>query len=466
MLKICGFASFLLALPGHAIAQNAPPLIVFEAQGDALDIEAAGQVYAGAIPLPLEEDRTQVNLGQGTDPLEFCVIEEARRRCLLLQPGEPVDFVIRHEGRDAVLALSYLGPQASFPAAYRAANAGRIDVEIPRAYELVNVAIALTQASLDTPGLAATSPYREEVRSRFAALKTHPFVAALDKEMAEDPDSYHLLKMNGAAFDLDESNTLTRSPYYKSVGWGGNVLLPYQAEMQDFARQAEFARFYADHADFYAGQIDFMRSGLAVEDMLAWLGRAFPDVAPYDYTRILFSPLTGHNQSLARFDDEGFRELQPHVNFPYPEDSDFGFGPDAQRQWRGLILFTELNHGFINPTAEAFAQQIGDAMPDRSVWAEGSTAMGYAEGIGIFNEMMNWALVSVRAQDTLAAEEASGVAKEVARIMANNRGFTRYPLFQQRLLALAASREEGATIASLYPEIVAMLPEIAARPLD
>lgn len=469
-MKLSLLAVSLLAIPCAAFAQgkvtSQTDPEIFLAQGTSLDIEVAGQVYAGAISLPLDDERTQVNLGQGTNPLDFCVAEGTQRQCLILQPGEPIDFTIRHEGRDAVLVLSYLEPQANFPLTYRQAHAGLIDVEIPRAYEMVNVALALTRASRAEQGLVASSPYADKVRTRFAALADHPFIVALDAKLAEDRQSYHLLKMNGAAFDLADDNSITRSPFYRSIGWGGNTLLPLQDQMQDFANRANFVQFYAEHADLYAQQIDFMRNALAAEDMLSWLGSEFPDVAPYDYTRILFSPLVGDNQSVARFDDDGFRELQPHVNFPYPSSADSGFSPDAERIWRGLILFTELNHGFINPTADEFTDEIAAAMPDKSIWASGETAIGYRDGNGIFDEMMNWALVSVRAQDELPSKQAALIAERVARMMVKNRGFIRFVPFQERLLTMAVARRQDVSIAALYPQIVAMLPEVAALPAD
>jgi hypothetical protein len=50
--------------------------------------------------------------------------------------------------------------------------------------------------------------------------------------------------------------------------------------------------------------------------MLIWLRREFPDVRAYDTFNIVFSPLVGSNQSVTWFESNGFRELQPHVNFP------------------------------------------------------------------------------------------------------------------------------------------------------
>ena len=230
--------------------------------------------------------------------------------------------------------------------------------------------------------------------------------------------------------------------------------------LQDFDGATAFSQFYAGHVPLYALRIAYLRNDVSVDDMIAWLGTNFPEVAPYDHTRILFSPLVGYNQSVSTFDQDGFRQLMPHVNFPYPEEDDAGLTPEALKLYRGLILFTELNHGYINPTIDAYASEIQKAMPRLANWAGDDTARGYGNASGIFTEMTNWEPVSVRAYDLLPESEAEMIANRVAHIMVNNRGFTRFAQSQQHFLSLTRGRAKGAPVAGVLPALIRNLPEI------
>lgn len=463
-LALSAILSGCATLPVHRdaeIAATRTPL-VHEAQATTLDLKVGDETYPGVIRLPLEEDRTDVNLGAGNDPIPVCLVEGQRETCLMLRPDEPQDVVVRYLGEAKTLVLSYLGQQASFSPEYQTAHRGTLDIEVPIAYELVNVAIALTPYARENPDLSAQSPYLDEVRTRFADWADHPFVLALDQTMREEGSGYHTLKMNGAAFELSDNNTLSRSAIYRSTGWGRNTLLPVMGEMQDFARVSEFASFYASHRPLYEMQIAYLRNDVDVNAMIAWLGKEFPDVAPYDHTRILFSPLVGYNQSLKTFEVDGFRQMMPHVNFPYPEEEDAELSADALKLYRGLILFTELNHGYINPTIETYGAAIHEAMPDLSVWAGNETAQSYGSSVNVFTEMMNWALISVRAYDVLSATEAAQIAVRVERIMTDNRGFTRFPEFQERLLELSRRRGDDVPVASVFSKLIEQLPDMAS----
>lgn len=444
-------------------AQPIPPALVHEAQTPALDLKVGEETYAGAISLPLEDDRTVVNLGSGKGPVPVCVIDAQRETCFTLLTDETRDVVIRFGGDEKTLVFSYLGPQASFSPEYQAAHRGTLDIEIPVAYELVNVAIALTDYAKENPGLVAVSPYLGEVRSRFESQAGHPVIVSLDKLMREDADSYHTLKMNGGAFDLADDNLLSRSPVYKSMGWKRNDLLPLMEQLQDFANATKFAQFYAEHQTLYSTQIAYLRDDVDVGGMIAWLESEFPNVNPYDHIRILFSPLVGFNQSVKSFEEDDFRQLIPHVNFPYPEAEDAELSAPTLTLYRGLILFTELNHGYINPTIDPFSASLQAAMPDLSVWARDDTVQAYDTSTAIFTEMTNWALVSVRAYDVLPEEDAGQIAKRIERIMVNNRGFKRFAAFQERFLELSRARAKGVSVGSVIPALVESQRTTASR---
>ena len=248
---------------------------------------------------------------------------------------------------------------------------------------------------------------------------------------------YTMLKMKGAAFDFAKDGTIKRSDVYRNIGWGENVLTPLQSEMSDFAKQSGFRILYDEHRPFYQAQINEIATDIDVQEMWNWLQTAFPNVQTYDTVRVLFSPLVGHNQSLAKFDDNGFRELQPHVNFPRLMKSR-DRSDAADEAVRGLILFTELNHGFINPVTEELTDAIYAAMGAdlMSYVRSDSAATSYDGHTAVFTEMLNWALMSVYVQSKLDEAIASEVARNISDTMINGRGFMKFEPFQEALLEI------------------------------
>ena len=89
-----------------------------------------------------------------------------------------------------------------------------------------------------------------------------------------------------------------------------------------------------------------------------------------------------------------------HVNFPYPRPSDADLSAAAAAFQRGEIVFTELNHGFINAAATPYRDQIACTFADRGFWTKtGTSADSYENAMSLFLEMMNWALVALYVED-------------------------------------------------------------------
>lgn len=352
-------------------------------------------------------------------------------------------------------------PAARFDARYQAAHRGRTRIAIPEVYELVNVAIALTPKAQESDGLVITdTPYYQDVVREFVALKDHPFVRQLDREMRRDANNYFSLKMNSYAFEYDRGGKIVRSPVYDRIAWDGTVpndLLPLLDEMRDFSRVSRFRTFYAAHEPLYRSQIGHLQTKVDIAGMVGWLESTFPRVKPYDSVNIVFSPLVGWNQSLTALENNGFRELQPHVNFPYPAASDRTYSAEANAIRGGYILFTELNHGFINPTADAYTDRLNAALAERTAWVTAnSPAASYRSAYELFNEMMNWGLVSLYIVDKAPAAERDKMIEALNPYMMR-RGFPRFPAFNAYLVDLYQRRPPAATVESLYPQIVSWL---------
>lgn len=389
------------------------------------------------------------------DSISF-LVEEGKRYDFIVQKGDTLNYT-------QIVGTRFV-PAAEFGPAYQRAYRGTTRVQIPEVYELVNIAIALTPTAIENRNLVVKrSPYYAAMRSWFDPYASHPVVAMLDSALKRNENVYFTLKMNGNAFEFARDGRIVRSRVFDRTGFTGersNSLLPYIAQLQDFAARSRFREFYRRQHATYASQIAFYRDTADVAAMRSWLERNFPDQKPYDAYNIIFSPLVGGNQSTTWFASNGFSELQPHVNFPYPDrvfsrrataDS---ASEEARRLYRGNIVFTEINHGYINPEAERYAGRIARAISNRDLWVNPAAGRGYYGGNSLFNEYMNWVLVSLRFADVAPEADRDRMIGDVEVFMVN-RNFTRFPEFSRFLVPLYRNRPAGRTLADLYPEIIA-----------
>jgi Domain of unknown function (DUF4932) len=329
---------------------------------------------------------------------------------------------------------------------------------VPDVYEMVNIAIALTEYAKANPGLVATNgDYHTRMLAHFEQHRNHPFVQAMSKRMDEDVFWYFKFKMNGYSFDFDDSGRIVRSPIYNRTGFNGdpdNYLLPLLDLMQSFAKDTSFLSFYQSNLEFYKQQISYFENEADVMSMWTWLGERFPEVRAYDGVKVIFSPLVGPNQSITWIEEDGYRELQPHINFPYslrPELS-----PRGAAIARSEILFTEVNHGFINPTADNYLTEIETAVGDRTIWADDTKAVShYPNDLSLFLEYMNWGLISLYEQDVMDEPDRVASRARIERNMVERRGFKNFAKFNAFLVDLYSNRKRGETVASLYPKIIA-----------
>lgn len=385
-----------------------------------------------------------------------------------VESGHKYDFIIVH-GTDTCLTQitgTKRVPMAVFDEAYQKAHRGEFRVSVPEVYELVNVAIALTPTAQQDNGLVyKSSPYYQAVRSSFDAYRTHPFVLALDSAMKEFLWSYLTLKMNGYAFEFDDKGTIVRSRIYDRTGFDGertNSLAPYLELMRSFAEETHFRDFYRQHRGVYDAQVAFFRDTADLAGMKRWLDRQFPSSKPYDTYNVVFSPLVAYNQSGTSMRSNGFSEMQPHVNFPYAED----LSPAMQALsragrdlYRGATVFTELNHGYINPETGKYAQRVMAAISHRDHWVDPKNGPSYYPGIYLFDEYMNWALASLWYADEAPQGEQAMMIARIDRMMTGPRGFRQFEAFDAFLLDLYRHRAPGQTVADLYPRIIAWFAE-------
>ncbi|MCF2504869.1 DUF4932 domain-containing protein [Dyadobacter sp. CY107] len=377
-----------------------------------------------------------------------------------VKPGSYHEFVILMNAKDSALTAvkGILDvPRARFSENYKSSHSGKTFVEIPAMYELINVAFAITETGKKDNGLIMKStPYYADVMKWFEQYSTEPVITALNKEVT-DLNNSHGYKMDAYAFDF-ENGTIKPSAIYTRIGNSDeNHLKPFIPGLQELATKSKFADFYKAHEQYYNALITSYRDSIGVPEMQKWLVKNFPSTK-YDSFKIIFSPLVSSNQSATRFDYDGFKEAQAHVNFPFPrKGSTLSVSKEGSLVRDGTIVFTELNHAFINPESEKpeYAARIDKALSNLSIWNNPEKAAKYYnDAYSSFNEYMNWALVSLRYVDYAPEKDQPALIAATKNQMVNSRGFLKFAEFNQFLVNLYKNRKKGQVLADLYPEIV------------
>lgn len=460
MLRALMIVGFGLGLAACASAPAPEEVVLETSQASVLTRIGEDGVPTGWNLAPeLNPDVFEAGVPPG-ESRDVCFISERDEKCFAIRAGDTRDFVIVRDGvrHNTRITGVVRVPAAVFSEAYQAAHRGQTEVLVPEVYELVNIAIALTPFAAENQGLVITdTEYYARVQTHFGAYREHPLVRALDAEMRENVYAYFRHKMNGYAFEFDADGRIVRSAIYDRTGFDDdavNTMLPHLAEMQSFAGASGFRAFYAGESAFYESQIAYLRDNSDTAGITSWLQGNFPGVRAYDGVKIIFSPLVGYNQSLTTFDYNGYRELQPHVNFPYRALD--GLSAEASAIQRANILFTEMNHGFIGEPGDQNAGLIGEAIGDRAFWADDTkAARTYGSDLALFNEYMNWGLVSLYHYDRMNEADRAISRGQVERMMVNSRGFKQFVPFNEFLVNAYANRAEGETLVALYPEIIA-----------
>lgn len=451
----------MATFPSVGVAQE-PDTIRLEATTADVGIEIDGTSIGNWQLDPGSYPRNIALPVQKAEASTICFVNETRRACADFVPEQsrPLEIAFKGARIATVVRAQRDTPPAIFDAAYQAAHRRKTVVEVPEVYELVNIAIAVSPFGQgDRDMVYHDSCYYAEVQTHFAPFVDHPLIKRVDAMLRQNRMDYFPFKMNGYAFVFDAEGRIVRSPVYDRTGFAGsldNAVLPYLDDLQDFAKVSGFRAFYAEHQDLYRKQIRFFEEEAQVARISAWLRARFPSVTPYDGVKIVFSPLVAYNQSLTTIEANGYRELQPHVNYPYSANR--GLTSQGAAIERSAILFTEMNHGFINPVAEKYREQIAKALADRTAWADDTKApRNYPGPEAVFDEYMNWALVSLYYRDLMTPKDFAISHAAVVDNMQKGRGFIRFGAFDAELLRLYAARKPGQTIEDLYPAMLAWM---------
>lgn len=331
----------------------------------------------------------------------------------------------------------------------RAQATGNGPVRLSEAYELANIILALTDYGKSDPyEVNQRGTYYQEVRAYFDPFTHHPLLAQVNYSRNKW-ESYLSFRTDAYAFAFDSTDRLVRVIDFQA----NNGCTPFDEQLSlinDFVRRSNFRQFYQTHLPYYQRLATTYLQSQHYDEMRQFLESELGKRKELTTYAIVISPLVGRmncHRAVAGVGTD-FSTLPDFVIDGKTSDR-----ATPEEIASGLhMLFTELDHAFVNPVTDQHAALVNDTFI-ASRWDLGS---GYEKHRhGTFNEYMTWAIY-----DLFVHAYFPAVADKVSQDWAlqnETRGFFASSLFNQELRRLYEARKKGQRLIDLYPSLLKRL---------
>jgi hypothetical protein len=351
--------------------------------------------------------------------------------------------------------ISCTQSQVNFSEEYKTNNRGKFSFEVPEVQELVHIIFAITKVGIaDSNMVDHESLYYKEVMAYFFPFKNESIVLKINDELdgsmfMSGTGKYARLKMDACGFYF-EGNSIKQDKMYPQLNWDNkNHLKKYIPALEAFAMKTNFRQFFKDHQSFYENQIALSKKQMPIEKQWKWLEERFPNT--YQNYRITFSPLVNGSHSTNRFGKDDFRQTVMFICSPI-ENSKF-----SEKVIEGLmtrVVFTEIDHNYVNPVTDLYKKRIDKIFDDREKWTAGKDAANYGSPYSVFNEYMTWGVFTLYVYDNFSVEDFKIINQRTENQLVNSRGFSHFKPFNKVLLELYKNKKPNQSIADLYPAIL------------
>lgn len=362
--------------------------------------------------------------------------------------------------------LRFQAIDSNFDNSYVAKNKGRVSFEIPETYELANIILYLSECSIKTDNHPVKTEYIKKLEEHFSAFKNHKLIQILNKKCSNSDfwNTYYGFRENSLTFKFVEESLSYDTPY-KHVYWDNSRIRGGQFRnmlylIQDFAEQSNFRSFYNNNQEYYQKLIERESKLLPINQMWDWIEKEFPQ--RMDSYKIVFSPLIGGSHSTQKFQKGFFKEpeFQESVMFINSTESIDSYPEYSEKLKEGLmsgIVFTEIDHNYVNPTSDQHIEQIKSTFNNKDFWATKDAQRNYNSEYAIFNEYMTHSIFCLYVLENYPKELANEIIGQRIGLM-ERRGYVKFKEFNKRLVKLL--RDNPRTIFKSYPDILKVVETI------
>ncbi len=319
-----------------------------------------------------------------------------------------------------------------------------IKIEMKESYELSNIILALTQyGRTDRWDVQKVTPYYDDVLKYFEPVKNHPLLDSVNYSRAEWK-KFLGFRTDMYAFSFDQNGKLKRDYPFNSFG-------PIEVDknidlINDFVLKSNYRQFYKNHKNFYDKIISNYKEYYFVNKSIQFLDKVAEksnNESLKNYV-IAISPLVGGQNC--------HRDVDRTTTVDFPNISkDLILGNLENDYCTRIVenhtLFTEMDHGYINPISDKYEKLITSNF-NLTKWDKES---GYP-GINSFNEYMTWAVY-----DLFIKENFPEVADSIAlqwQYQNASRGFIAQNLFAKKVSELYFKQKGNRSIENIYKPLL------------
>lgn len=348
---------------------------------------------------------------------------------------------------------SWTKAQPSFDADFISKHNQQASIEMPEVQELAHVIFAITETGkLDSNMINHESLYYKEVLAYFLPYKDEAVVKSINKDLKGGifyGSRYSRLNMDAVGFYFD-GDEIIKDTHYPQLNWDNkNYIEPYIQELEAFAKKTNFRKFFADHKPYCDTLMAEAKRQMPIEKVWKWLEDRFPN--RYNSYRIAFSPLANGWQSTNNFEDNGFKQCVMFICGPYENSK---LSKPLQEAFMTKVVFTEIDHNYVNPITAQYKNQVKEIFSDRKKWTGGNDSKNYGTSEMVFNEYMTHAVYLLYAYDNFSSEDFERISKSTVMQMTQSRGFIKFKEFSESLLLIYKDRKQSQLISELYPAML------------
>ena len=361
-----------------------------------------------------------------------------------------------------IYRLHFNNVSASFSQDYIDTHTGKSEILVHEVYELANILLLLSPSGQKAKNMDTQSDYYKKVMDHFSPFLNHPVFRSLDFPDSLFFKNYYDFRENSFCFVFEKDKIIRPGPYYYVMGGEETAysglfkrLIP---EIEDFARLSKFSKFYQSNFDFYKQLIERESQLLPLKNKWTWIEHQFRKIRFNSY-KIVFSQIIHSTHSTQRFSTldksrHWFKESVMFISGPSGYDRNKKL---TEKQKEGLlsgIVFTEIDHNYVNPTSDDYEFTIDSIFSNRPLWTQSRGEKGfYSSPISVFNEYMTHGLFTLYVLDNFETTEAHFLIRQRETLMVEGRGFSKFREFNQMLVKLR-NDNNSLSVAKLYPHIL------------
>lgn len=163
--------------------------------------------------------------------------------------------------------------------------------------------------------------------------------------------------------------------------------------------------------------------------MNSWLDNKFG--FSYSSYLVYFSPLINGAHSTRGYRNNGFNQT---VMFIARAEYDDNLSKIQNELAESRIVFTEIDHNYVNPVSDKFLEKINKALSNREVWAKPTITDAYDSPYKLFNEYMTFAIYSLYLIDNYSENDVKEYLPLLNKTMTDIRGFIKFEDFNDVLI--------------------------------